>query len=93
MDLEAVNPSNNPSKIPPPASIKNNFETLAKSASKLGLVAICKTTANITTATPSLNSDSPVIFVSIILGTFACFKIPNTTIGSVGEINVPNNKQ
>src|SRR5690606_41956696 len=56
-------------------------------------VAIFNTTANITTATPSLNNDSPVIFVSIILGTLASFNTPNTTIGSVGEINVPISNQ
>ena len=47
----------------------------------------------ITTATPSLNKLSPLILVSKLLGIFDFFKIPNTAIGSVGDIKAPNNKQ
>ena len=61
--------------------------------SKVASVASLSTTANITTATPSLKRDSPVIFVSIRLGTLACLSTPKTTIGSVGEIRVPKSKQ
>ncbi len=93
MALEAVYPSKAPRAIPPPASNKNNLDTELKVAVNVLSVAIFKTTANITTATPSLNKDSPVILVSIDLGTFACFKIPSTTIGSVGDIKVPKSKQ
>ncbi|MNR50504.1 hypothetical protein D3C85_1700290 [compost metagenome] len=64
-----------------------------KLISNVGSVAIFRTTANITTATPSLNKDSPTILVSILLGTLACFKTPKTTIGSVGEIRVPKTRQ
>ena len=56
-------------------------------------VANLSTTANITTATPSLKSDSPVILVSMRLGTLACFNTPNTTMGSVGEMSVPKSRQ
>ena len=47
----------------------------------------------ITMATPSLNKLSPVIFVSNVDGILDCFNIPNTAIGSVGEMSAPNNKQ
>ena len=46
-----------------------------------------------TTATPSLNKLSPDIFISSVGGILAFFKMPKTAIGSVGEINAPNNKQ
>ena len=42
---------------------------------------------------PSLNNDSPAILISRLLGAPTFFKIPNTAIGSVGEISAPNNKQ
>ena len=48
---------------------------------------------NTTTPTPSLNKDSPTILVSNFLGAPACFKIPKTAMGSVGDINAPKSKQ
>jgi len=74
-------------------NIKNNLVIALKEGSKVASVAKRCTTANITTATPSLKSDSHVIFASIRLGTLACFNTPSTTIGSVGEISVPKSKQ
>ena len=49
--------------------------------------AICSSTINTTTATPSLNRDSPQILVSRLSGTLAFFRMPSTAMGSVGEIN------
>jgi len=54
--------------------------------------AILKITIKTTTPTPSLKSDSPTILVSSFLGALASFKIPNTAIGSVGEISAPKSK-
>ncbi len=56
-------------------------------------VEICNKVANDTTPIPSLNNDSPTIFISIDLERFTFFKIPATEIGSVGEINDPKSKQ
>ena len=50
-------------------------------------------TANMTIATPSLNSDSPAILTSIDLGAPTERRILNTAIGSVGEMIVPNKRQ
>ena len=44
---------------------------------------------NTTTATPSLNKDSPAILVSKDFDTPALFKMLSTAIGSVGDINAP----
>ena len=46
---------------------------------------------NITTATPSLKSDSPSMIRVNLLLTPKLFKVSITEIGSVGEIIVPNN--
>ena len=46
---------------------------------------------NITTATPSLKSDSPSMINASLLLTPKLFKVSITEIGSVGEIIVPNN--
>jgi hypothetical protein len=56
-------------------------------------VAIFRTTINSTTPTPSLNKDSPVIFVSSDFGAPADLRIPSTAIGSVGEMSEPNRRQ
>jgi hypothetical protein len=53
---------------------------------------ICRIIKNITTPIPSLNKDSPTIFISILLGTFAFVRMPSTAMGSVGDIRTPNNK-
>ena len=70
----------------------NNIDIEEKVAS-LCPVAIPSKTKKTTTATPSLNNDSPEIFISKVLGTPTVFNIPITAIGSVGEIKAPNNKQ
>jgi hypothetical protein len=54
------------------------------------LASMLKRSEKITTPTPSLKSDSPAITSSSSLGAPADFKIPNTAIGSVGEINAPS---
>ena len=46
----------------------------------------------ITYPTPSLNKLSPAILVSKPFESFACFSIPITATGSVGEINAPKIK-
>jgi hypothetical protein len=43
---------------------------------------------NTTTATPSLNKDSPAILVSNDFDTPALFKILKTAIGSVGRLGI-----
>lgn len=48
---------------------------------------------NSTTPIPSLNKDSPTIFISTSFGAPAFVNIPNTAIGSVGATNAPNNRQ
>ena len=47
---------------------------------------------NTTTPTPSLNSDSPAIFVSNSFGAPNTFNMDSTAIGSVGAINAPNSR-
>ena len=56
-------------------------------------LAIEKMVKKTTTPTPSLNKDSPTILVSNFFGAPACFKIPKTAIGSVGDIKAPKSKQ
>src|SRR5208283_340034 len=46
-----------------------------------------------TTPTPSLNSDSPAICTSSVLGAPICLSRLSTATGSVGEINAPNSRQ
>jgi hypothetical protein len=45
-----------------------------------------------TTATPSLKSDSPAIFVSRLFGAPSVFKTASTAIGSVGEMSAPKSR-
>src|ERR1043165_1640734 len=48
---------------------------------------------NSTTATPSLNNDSPAIFSSSESGIPVFLRIANTAMGSVGEIREPKRRQ
>ncbi|MNX92899.1 hypothetical protein D3C86_1250570 [compost metagenome] len=93
MALLDCTPKTVPSKNPPKASRMSSQETCGSEKSLAGSCASFRITAKITTATPSLNSDSPAIFVSNDLGTLAFFRMLNTAIGSVGEIRAPNSKQ
>lgn len=45
-----------------------------------------------TTPTPSLKRDSPVIFVSRDLGAPAVLRMPRTATGSVGAMSAPNTR-
>ncbi|MNR36280.1 hypothetical protein D3C85_1541780 [compost metagenome] len=93
MAFDAPIPNNAPTINPPAASLINNQEILPNEISMSLLCVNCKITAKTTTATPSLNSDSPATFVSNDFFTLASFNTPITAIGSVGDINAPNNKQ
>ena len=72
--------------------MRNNFPIAAKVAS-FSPVAIPRIAINTTTPTPSLNNDSPVIFVSHDFGAPAFFNMPRTATGSVGEIRAPKSRQ
>jgi hypothetical protein len=62
-------------------------------------VGVCPLTArasrseNRTTPMPSLNSDSPAMAISRLLGTPALLSRPMTAMGSVGEISAPKTRQ
>ncbi|CSC72523.1 Uncharacterised protein [Vibrio cholerae] len=55
--------------------------------------AMVKMVTKITKPKPSLNSDSPSIWVEIRFGALSFLTIARTAIGSVGEMSAPNNKQ
>lgn len=48
---------------------------------------------NTTTATPSLNSDSPTMVVCSGCGAPLVLRMPITAIGSVGEMSAPSSRQ
>ena len=78
--------------MPPPASSRNSIaecETVSASVA----VAAPSITVKTTTATPSLNRDSPTILISMSSGAPALRMMPSTAIGSVGEINAPKTRQ
>ena len=55
--------------------------------------ATAKTVAKITRPTPSLNRDSPSIWMAIWGGAFIFLTMASTAMGSVGEIRAPNSMQ
>ena len=79
--------------MPPPASRKKSKAVLPIENLSVPLMATSNIVKNTTTPTPSLNNDSPAILSSNVLGMPASFNIPITAMGSVGEINAPNNRQ
>jgi len=60
----------NPNATPPTVSLRNNSDSRRRSK-PLAPDAISRMPMNATTATPSLNSDSPAIFISIAVYTVA----------------------
>ena len=78
--------------MPPKASRTNNSAVLEIVGAVL-LNAISNKVTKITKPTPSLNSDSPSIWVEIRCGALSFLTMANTAIGSVGEIKAPNKQQ
>ncbi|MNH34340.1 hypothetical protein D3C79_949300 [compost metagenome] len=88
----AMRPSTAPNRMPPRASCRNRPATLPKVGSTPPK-ATAKTVAKITRPTPSLNRDSPSIWMAIWGGAFIFLTMASTAMGSVGEIRAPNSMQ
>ncbi|CKT64401.1 Uncharacterised protein [Mycobacterium tuberculosis] len=78
--------------MPPPASRSSSSPATAI-VGALPLDKTPRSSANTTTPTPSLKSDSPAITSSRFFGAPAELRMPMTAIGSVGEISAPKSRQ